>query len=292
MKKIIKQTKDKDIVQITTSDERWYVKPVKDKEGIPEIKFVPSVTWIVSYYPKGIGFMKWLASKGYDEAEAIKEAAGSKGSKVHLAIEDLLSGKKVKMDAKYPNKQTGLEEELKVAEYDCLMAFVDWYNTVKPITIATEAVIFNEEHNYAGTVDYVCAIKEPITVGRTKIEKGIWIIDFKTSQNVWPSHRLQLSAYKPGVIKTDAIHNSLSSLMTMGNEFTLEKAKLGILQLGYRRNKLNYKFTDIPYQFDLFLHTKAIWENECGNVEPAQKDYPITLNLAKVGKSITKKLIK
>ena len=70
MKKMIIDTKTKGIVQITTVDERWYLK--KDK-------FVPSSTWIANYYPKGIGFNKWLASKGWDRAEALKQEAGEKG---------------------------------------------------------------------------------------------------------------------------------------------------------------------------------------------------------------------
>lgn len=88
MKKIIRITDEKrGIVQVTTSDERWYLKPSTDPvTELPVYKPVPSSTWIAEHWPKGIGFYRWLADKGWDEAEAIKAAAGDKGSAVHNAI--------------------------------------------------------------------------------------------------------------------------------------------------------------------------------------------------------------
>jgi hypothetical protein len=92
-KDIINKDKERGIVQITTFDERWYARPTEDPiTKLPRFEFVPSVTWIADHYPKGVGFYKWLANKGWDEAEAIKSAAGDKGSKVHLAIADLIRG--------------------------------------------------------------------------------------------------------------------------------------------------------------------------------------------------------
>lgn len=247
MKKEIRVVdKAKKIVQITTSDERWY-----EIDG----KFVPSVTWITEFYPKGIGFYKWLANKGWEEAEAIKVAAGDKGSKVHQAIESLLRGEEVPMDAKFINKDTGDEEELTVEEYDCIRSFVDWFNEVKPEIIATEQVVHNRKDGYAGTLDLVCKIKE-----------DYYIIDFKTSQQIWPSFELQLSAYKHAYARLykDMFFN------------------LAVLQVGYRRNKNGYKFTEVKDKYDLFLFTKGIWENETAGVEPLQKDYPESLKI-KVG---------
>ncbi len=242
----IEQRKIKDnIVQITTTDERWY--QIGDK-------FVPSVTWITGFYPKGIQFFKWLANHGWDEAESIKQSAGDKGSKVHKAIEDLLQGKEVGIDSKYPNNTTGQDEELTVEEYECLLSFANWFEATKPKVISCELTTYNEQHGYAGTVDFICEINgEP------------YIIDFKTSQNIWPEHELQLSAYKHALLERKTITDS--------------NVKLAILQLGYRRNKQIYKFTPIEDKFNLFLAAKAIWKNEASNQQPAQKDYPIKIIL-------------
>jgi hypothetical protein len=243
MKKIIKQVTN-DIVQITICDERWYVK---------NDKFVPSVTWIAGHYPKGIHFYKWLAQKGWDEAEAIKQAAGDKGSKVHNAIVNLLAGEEVKMEDKYINNTTEKEEELSLEEYEALFSFVDWFKETKPLVLANEIVAFNGKLNYAGTVDLVC-----------KIGNDFWIIDFKTGQNIWPEYELQISAYK-------------HALKIKG----VSKVKLGVLQLGYKRNKKSFKFTEVEDKFDLFLSAKKIWANENEGVEPKKKDYPLSLILPK-----------
>src|SRR3990167_2015655 len=93
--------KEKNIKRITTVDERFYIREAKDKTtGLPIFEYIPSVTWIAGHYPKGVQFYKWLAENGWDESQAIKNAAGDKGSKVHAAIEDILDGKELKMNDK------------------------------------------------------------------------------------------------------------------------------------------------------------------------------------------------
>lgn len=252
MNKIIKQVdKEKGLVQITVANERWYAKPTENKDTKnPEYQFVPSVTWIAGCYPKGVPFYKWLADKGWDEAEAIKSAAGDKGSKVHSAIEDLIDGKEVKMDAKYLNRSTDKEEELTLEEWECLVSFARWFREVKPKVLSKELVVFDDEYGFAGTIDFVCEF------GGQK-----YLIDFKTGQNIWPEYELQVSAYK-------------EALKEKGKEL-----KLAILQIGYRRNKDGYKFTEVEDKFSLFLAAKQIWHNEHGEEKPKVKDYPLSLQL-------------
>jgi len=232
-------TKDgKPYMRITTSDERWYVR---------DDQFVPSVTWICGYYPKGTQFYKWLAEKGWDESQAIKQAAGDKGSKVHYAIEDLVKGETVKMDAKYINPTTGEQEELTKEEYECLMAFSDWFKETKPKVVESEIVVFGD--GFAGTIDLVC-----------EIDGTLWIIDYKTGQNIWSEYELQLSAYK------NAYRGQ-------------NEPNLAILQIGYKKNKRGWKFTEIQDKFNLFLAAKQIWANEAEKVQPKVKDYPEELKL-------------
>ena len=247
MKKEIRTIdKEKGIVQITTYDERWYAKTFDNPTtGLPDYQFVPSVTWIAGHYPKGIAFYKWLADKGWDEAEAIKHAAGDKGSKIHLAIDFLLNGNTVAMDAKFPNKSTGQDEDLSVEEYAAILSFAEWYNEVKPEILASEYVVWGD--GYAGTVDLKC-----------KIDGKVYIVDFKSSQYIWPEYELQLSAYKQADKGVDA---------------------LAILQVGYKRNKKAFKFTEIEDKFPLFLAAKQIWANETASQSPLQKDYPISVTL-------------
>jgi hypothetical protein len=133
MKKIIRTTDEKrGIVQITTADERWYLKPSTDPvTQLPIYKPVPSSTWISNYWPKGIGYMRWLAEHGWDEAEAIKQAAGDKGSAVHAAIEMILNGLEFRIDTKVLDKNKSTEQEpvmreLTYEELVCVGAFLNW----------------------------------------------------------------------------------------------------------------------------------------------------------------------
>lgn len=255
-KEVVEIDKEKGIYRITTTDERWYTLEQRDpKIGLPSFKFIPSVTWITNYYPKGVAFFKWLANKGWDEAEALKVEAGDKGSKIHKAIENLILGLPVKMEDKYWNNSKEVDEELTPDEYRAIYSFKQWHDAVKPEFLLSETTVISEQYNFAGTVDAVC-----------KIGDQAYIIDFKSSQYIWPSMELQLSAYK-------------QALKEAGRKTT--DVKLAVLQLGYKRNKHNYKFTEIPDQFDLFLSARSIWEKETKGQSPTQIELPLELKIEK-----------
>ena len=243
------------ILQVTCTDERWYIRDMVDPAtGEYKPLFVPSVTWICDHYPKGVQFYKWLASKGWDEAEAIKTAAGDRGSRVHRAIQDLVEGREVTIDAKYPSSNDEEPKELTFEEYDAVLSFARWHKETKPEFLAWEFPVWGD--GYAGTVDLLCRID------------GIkYIVDFKTSAYIWPSHELQVSAYK-AALKLEA--------PPMLPE---EEIKLAILQVGYKLNKKRFKFTEIDDQYKEFLAAKLIWAKEQKGVEPHQKDYPMSVKL-------------
>lgn len=250
-------------VQVTIADERWYSRQGTNAiTGLPETQFVPSVTWIAGYYPKGIGFYKWLANTGWDESEAIKVAAGDKGSRVHRAIVDLIDGQTVQMDAKYAGGDTG-EQELSLEEYDCLRSFAGFWAACEPETLAREQTVFNEEWNYAGTLDWGGMLRKP----PKGLSTGPWLLDWKTAKDVWPEHEIQVSGYA----HSDWVR-----------DFPLPSASwhLGILQVGYRRNKAGWKLTEVEDQFPLFLAARQIWEKECAGVDVFRRDYPLSMRLS------------
>lgn len=274
MKKLIKDVdEERGIVQVTTTDERWYLKSVLNEiTGLPEYKAVPSVSFISGSYPKGIQYAKWLADHGWDEAEAIKKDAGTKGSKVHQAIEAILNGREVRMDSKFTNYQNDQEEELTVEECDCILSFIAWRTEMEKtyeietiiIDGSAKAVLFSAEYDYAGTIDWLIKL----TNKKTK-EVGYWLVDFKTSQNIWPSHEIQVSAYGKTIVNGENPVEGLPEGVDL---------KLAILQLGLRRNKCLYKWTEIKPQFDIFMATRLIWQKEHGTEKPSQKDYPLVLS--------------
>jgi len=273
MKKEIRVADEKrGIVQITIADERWYMRQSEDPETkLPIMKEVPSVTWIAGHYPKGIAFYKWLAEKGWDESQAIKNAAGNKGSKVHLAIEDIIAGKEVRIDSKYKNKESGQLEDLTVEEIECITAFLAWKEEVEGDhildVVASEVVVFSDKHNYAGTIDLIIRL----TNRETKLS-SFWLIDLKTGQSIWPEYELQVSAYHETITNGENTFDELPANADL---------KLAILQIGYRLNKRGYKFTTIEPQFDMFLAAKKIWAKETEGQSPKKKDYPIVLSKGK-----------
>jgi hypothetical protein len=263
MQKIIRETdKERGIVQVTTVSERWYAKPAIDPTTkLPTYLYVPSVTWIAGHYPKGIGFYKWLAERSWDESQAIKAAAGNKGSKVHNAISAILNGEEVRIDSKFINQETNELEELTLEEVDCIKSFVDWRNENKPVSIACDVTVFSDKYGFAGTIDYIC-----------KIGDQVYIIDFKTSQEVWSEYELQVSAYKQPIE---------SGEFSIPGFTEVSDIKLAILQIGYRRNKAGFKWNEIDDQFPLFLAARQIWAKECEGQAPKKRDYPIVLSPAR-----------
>ncbi|HOE15454.1 MAG TPA: hypothetical protein PLH82_02105 [Candidatus Paceibacterota bacterium] len=240
MRKIIKNVnRIENIVQITIADERWYQ---IDNE------FFPSVTWISGFYPKGIAFYKWLAERSWNEAEAIKSAAGDKGSKIHSAIVNLIDGLEVKMDSQFENPTTGLMEELSLEEYEAILSFKSFCDELKPKFIDREFVVVSDKYQYAGTGDILC-----------EINNKIHLIDIKSGQSIWPEYELQISAY------AKALQRSID--------------KMSILQVGYRLNKKKWKLTEIDDKFDLFLSARNIWKNECDKISPLRKDLPLAIKL-------------
>ena len=238
------------IVQITTSDTRWYqIREPKKGEFLTQDDFYPSITWIGSYYPKTIRYMRWLADKGWDKAEEVKNLAAEKGSREHNACADLVKGVKIKIDSQYSDSE-GEVKELTGEEYAGIMSFKEWLDEEQPQILGLDYTILNHKYRYAGTVDIKCRIK-------SDNYQSVWIIDLKTSQDIWPSHEIQVSAYKAA---------------------DPEVQKIAILQIGYNRNKTKkYKFTEISDQFNLFLSTKNIWAKEQSDFVIPQKDYPTEL---------------
>lgn len=270
---MLKEIKDIDkkagVMRVTTLNERFYIKPAKNpKTGLPQYQFYPSSTWIAGYYPKGIGFYKWLANKGWDEAEAIKVAAGGKGSKVHWACETIDKGLPIDIvKDKFLNPNTDQLEELTIEEVDCVKSFVDFLNDYKPELVANEITIFGD--GYAGTGDKIY-----------RIRKQIWIVDLKTGKSIWEEQKLQLSSYKHA--KEFVFNGELVDYKKLGiTDKEWSDRKQAILQLGYNgyrtEGKARYKFTEIEDKYELFIVAMQIWKNENPKSRPKEIFYPLIL---------------
>lgn len=197
---------------------------------------------------------KWLAEKGWNEAEAIKRERGKYGTRVHRAVELLLDGENVAMDTQLVNRETGELETLTFEEYDAILSFKSWWDELNAQheeveVIEVEYTIWNEKDGFAGTIDLILLV-----------DGEYWIIDLKTSQYIWLSHEVQVSAYKHSVDLEGDVH-------------------IAILQLGYKKNKKNYKFTEVQDKWVKFLSAREFWLEEHDGSKPFQKDYPLSISL-------------
>ena len=255
---------ERGICQVTGVGERWYARTeTSQKTGLPTVVWRPSMTWVCSHYPKGKGFEMWLKKNGED-SDAIRDAAGERGYKVHRAIAELNRGEEIGINSLFENED-GVSMPLTVEEYAAVCSYVDWWDQAghdKFEILASEYTLWPDpeacEQKYdlpakyfqwAGTVDLKV---------RSRVDARIGIIDFKTSLDIWPAHEMQVSGYRAGD----------------GADWA------AILQLNYKRNKKQkWKFTLIEDKFNLFVATFLIWEHETAGIEPLQRDFPLTLRL-------------
>ena len=261
------------ILQITTVDERFYARDEPNPiTGLPEMVFRPSVTWISGFYPKGKGFEIWLKKNG-DDADLIAHLAAEHGYKEHRAIAALNEGETVKMGDLFENSE-GVKEPLTPEEYRSVMSYAQWweaegyenYEILKSeYTLWPNAAACAEKYKlpaelfeFAGTVDLKLLRKKDQTIG---------IVDMKRSQDIWPAHECQVSAYAKAE----------------GADWR------AILQVNYKRNKVKkdgtqtiWKWTEIDDCFDVFAATRRIWKKETAGTKPLQRDFPMELKLVGV----------
>jgi hypothetical protein len=166
IKRIIEYSEDNK--QINILDQRFY----KKKE-----KYYPSVTTILSVYPKGKYFEEWIKSNGFN-ADIIMQKAAFEGTQVHNAVESFLAGNEIYWLDEYGNAKYNLDV------WRMILKFTNFWNTYKPELIASEYHLFSDQHEYAGTADLIIRFKEKL-----------WLLDIKTSNSLHTSYELQLSAY-------------------------------------------------------------------------------------------------
>lgn len=139
-------------------------------------EFMPGVTSILQEAaPTPYGLKKFWQDNTKEEADAIFEAAGDFGTKMHDAFENLLLAQELNLLGDYPTKK----------EKDCLVSFKDWFSYYKPTDFMPEQPIASGKYKYAGTLDFVGTIN-----GQR------WLVDFKTTGAIHFSHQLQTLAYK------------------------------------------------------------------------------------------------
>jgi len=156
--------------QITILDTRYYRRK-------PDV-FYPSVTYVLSYFPKDKFFEGWMKDVGHN-ADLIMRRAGDEGTQVHEAIEKYLEGEEITWIDEYGNVKYNL------IVWKMILKFVDFWQTHKPTLIESEVHLFSDDLKVAGTGDLIVEIGDKL-----------WLLDIKTSNSLHYTYDLQLSVYK------------------------------------------------------------------------------------------------
>jgi len=112
----------------------------------------------------------------------VRDNKGNIGSDIHHMIEKDDYGDVEKL----PDRVKGY-----------IVAYEKWKGSMSHDTIFNEKSVFSLKYKYAGTLDRIIKTKD----GK------IWLIDFKTSKDLYPETGLQLSAYKQSVIEMGLVKN-------------------------------------------------------------------------------------
>lgn len=230
--------------QINFADERFYLA----KNGVT---YYPSVTEILSVYPKGYGFQDWLKQVGYN-ADIVVTRAAEEGSKIHDTIDNLINGIEIIWDGK----------NYTIDQWKMVVKFMDFWNKNQPVKLINEVSFCSETLGFGGTIDLVCEI-----AGKR------WLIDFKSSNYIHTSHELQLAAYamlwnetNPGyrIDNTGILHLKAA---TRGED----KKGINMQGRGWQVKQYDRHYEDA---FAIFKHTQAIWKEENPNYKPANLILP------------------
>ena len=206
----------------------------------------PSSTTILNAYPQSEHLTRWIAEQGWQESQAIKSAAGLRGTLIHQGIEDLIDGAEL-YEGGFVN---GINRPISLEEYWKLSTFVNWYNEYQPEIIAKEMRVFSEEGGYAGTFDAIIRVGGEIT-----------LIDWKSSSSIHDHFPLQFASYAKAVEETT----------------DLEIVQTACLQLG-ASNKNGYRFVIYPdwrEHYKVFENVRAVWQYEYFDSKKNPKEAPV-----------------
>ena len=157
-----------DYKQITLPDSRYY-----QRNG----EYYPSITYVLSHYPKGKFFEDWLKKVGYSSEYIVKKAS-EEGTKVHNMIELYLNGESLF----FLNAKKEPQYDLEV--WKMFLRFVEFWEEYEPTLLETEVHLFSDKLKVAGTCDLIC-----------EINNQLWIVDFKTSNHIHSTYDLQAAVY-------------------------------------------------------------------------------------------------
>ena len=182
-------------------------------QGEKENRWIPSVTTILGNLDKSAALIPWavrmfeervhelmgdganftrddllsMLSVGKNAHNEKKESAATVGSVVHEYAEKYDENHELHPEAQgistLDSYQELSDEEKELAENGAL-SFQKWYSSRKPVYLAKELLVYSIIDEYVGIAD-----------GVVKIGDEKYLLDYKTSKDVYTSHLYQVCAY-------------------------------------------------------------------------------------------------
>ena len=236
---------DQDNTRIDFLDNRFY---------FIDGKFKPSVTTILSAYPKGPHYYKWLKDNGHN-SDIIMNQAGERGSVVHNLTEEYDKGKVCSII------NSKGEVQYKQDEWAMFERYVEFRNRFKDFKIqANELHLLGED--YAGTLDRVF-----------EYNNELWLVDIKTSNNIYNHYWLQQAAYAYLWNTKAKRHIDRIAILWLNAKTRSDGRGEAIQGVGWQLKTPQH---NIEHYFRLFNKTFALWSEENKGIAPRNKSYKIS----------------
>ena len=230
--------------QITLPDSRFY-----RRNG----DYYPSVTHVLSYYPKGKHFEDWLKKVGYASEYIVKKAA-EEGTQTHNLCEDYLNGKECSFLNQYGNPAYPPHV------WQMFLNFVDFWETHKPTLIETEVHLFSDTLRVAGTCDLII-----------ELNGELWVLDLKTSNHLQTTYDLQTAVY------SQCYEECYGKTIQRRGILWLKSKSRGEDKSGKRLKGKNWEIVESDRSqqanLDIFMNVKALFDLE----NPIPKPHILTL---------------
>ena len=242
-----KQEYNREFKQITTNDSRFY------EDGN---KTYPSVTYVLSYYPKGKNFEDWLKKVGY-ASDFIAKKAADEGTLVHNLAESYLKGEKIELMDEDQNPKY----DIKI--WKMFLRFVDFWETSGAELIETEVFLYSDALNIAGTCDLVC-----------KINGEVCVIDIKTSNHLQITYELQSAIYARCF--EECYDQKVNKVGILWLKSPKRSYKEGLLQ-GKGWEVFESK-RSMDENIEIYGHVRAIFDLENPKLKPLSEKWPTSVH--------------
>ena len=129
------------------------------------------------------GLIHWAWQQGVDglDYRESRDSAATTGTLAHAMVEGHLTS--TNWESLVPDLSVYTDEQQEEAE-NAYNAFLEWHDLVKFELLHAEHTIVNEEYQYGGQID-IAAIQSKVS-----------LVDIKTSNSIYPDHKIQLGAYR------------------------------------------------------------------------------------------------